>query len=67
MDSQDAAVLTLLAIVIIELALVVGWCMNVYKFIKLDFKEPYKAEIIRGVAIPTGLGGIVGYFNIDDK
>lgn len=43
-----------------------GSLMNIYKFIKLDFKAPYKAEIIRAVAIPTGLGGVIGFIDIKD-
>jgi hypothetical protein len=47
--------------------LIVGWGMNIYKFCKLDFKEPYKAEIVRGIGIPTGpVGAIMGFMTIED-
>lgn len=46
---------------------VAGWGMNIYKFAKCDFKEPYKAEIVRGVGIPIPIVGIItGYMDIKD-
>ena len=58
-------------IVIVFLTIVcavgIGWCLNIYKLTQLDFEAPYKAEIIRGLSIPTGIGGIVGWIDIKDK
>lgn len=45
----------------------IGWIKNIVKFIKLDFQEPYKAEIIRGISIIGPIGGIVGWINIKDN
>jgi prepilin-type N-terminal cleavage/methylation domain-containing protein len=60
----------LVVIMIAALILVcpLGWCMNIAKLTKCDFKEPYKAEIIRGVgifAVPVGV--IAGYMTIKDN
>lgn len=50
------------------LALIFGWCLNIYKFASCDFKEPYKEEIIRAVGIPIVPAGIIiGYMDIDDR
>lgn len=57
---------TIIFTIIIVVILIIGWIMNVVKFINLDFKPPYKAEIIRGVGL-TPLGGIIGYINIKDN
>ena len=35
----------------IGLFLILSWCVNLYKFSCLDFKENYKAEAIRGAVI----------------
>jgi hypothetical protein len=53
---------------LIGLALVFGWVLNLVKFFNLDFREPFKAEIIRGIGLaPTPIGGIIGYIPIKDK
>lgn len=44
-----------------------GWCMNLYKITKLDFKSPYKAEIIRGVGIFVPISFVTGYMNIGEE
>lgn len=52
----------------VVLFFVVGWVKNTISLIKLDFKEPYKAEVIRiiGTVVPP-VGGITGWLNIQDK
>lgn len=53
-----------LLIVVIWLFFIVGWIMNVVKFVQCDFAEPYKEEVIRGIAIFVApIGGILGWFN----
>lgn len=51
---------------IICLLLGIGWMNNLIKFIKLDFKAPYKAEIIRGISL-SPLGTIIGWIDIKDN
>lgn len=54
-------------VVLIWLALISGYFMNIYKLIQCDFKAPYKAEAIRGVGVATGVvGAFVGWFDIKD-
>ena len=43
-----------------------GWCLNFVKFVKLDFRAPYKAEIIRGIGVFSPIGSIIGYIHIND-
>lgn len=57
-------------ILLIGVALLVplGWGWNIYKLTECDFKEPFKAEVIRGVGIfvfPVGV--VTGYLDIEDK
>ena len=54
-------------LILLWTALGVGWIINLVDFIRLDFKPPYKAEIIRGIGVVTGLGGIVGWIPIQDN
>jgi hypothetical protein len=56
----------LILICIIPLLLGIGWMKNLIKFIHLDFKAPYKAEIIRGISL-SPIGTITGWINIEDK
>ena len=44
-----------------------GEVLSVIKFVKSDFKPSYKREIVYGVGMVTGLGVIIGYFNIKDS
>lgn len=48
-------------------AMAIGWCINAYKATQCDFKAPYKAEVFRvgGVFVPP-VGGVLGWFNIED-
>lgn len=57
---------TMIFTIMVVLFLFIGWVMNAVKFVNLDFKSPYKAEIIRGIGL-TPLGGIIGYLNIRDN
>ncbi len=43
-----------------------GWCLNIYKLVHLDFKAPYKAEIIRTAGLFPIVGAITGYIDIQD-
>lgn len=45
---------------------VTGWFLNIVKLTKLDFKPPYKAEVIRLVSI-TPIGALTGWLKIEDK
>lgn len=68
MSSVEKFQLVVLSVVVlVSLTFATGWVVNVLKFAQLDFKAPYKAEIIRGVAIPTGIGGVVGFIKVTDK
>lgn len=53
--------------ILLTLFLGVGYVRNIVKLIKLDFKEPFKAEVIRGVGIFPPVGVIVGWIKIEDK
>lgn len=58
---------TITSIIIgVSLVLLTGYVLNIVKLVKLDFASPYKAEVIRFVSVPTGLGGIVGFVKIKD-
>lgn len=45
----------------------IGYVRCIYKFVNCDFNPIGKAEIVYGVGSVTGIGGIVGYFDIEDK
>ncbi len=50
---------------ILVIACATGWVKNLIKLSDCDFKEPYKAEIIRtvGVFVPP-IGVVTGYINL---
>lgn len=39
-----------------------GWVRGIVRFCECDFKESYKAEVIYGVGVVTGLNVILGHF-----
>lgn len=45
----------------------VGYILNVVKFIRADFKAPYKVEIIRGISLIPPIGAVTGWIKIEDK
>ena len=51
---------------IIVMAGVAGYIVNFIEFVNLNFQPPYKAEVIRGLGIVSGVGAILGYINIQD-
>ena len=64
---MKAALITTVLWITLLIVLGIGWILNIVKFVNLDFKEPYKAEIVRAIGIPIApLGGVVGYMTIDD-
>lgn len=45
----------------------IGYIICIVKFVNSDFKPSYKRELIYGISLATGVGGITGYLNIEDK
>ena len=43
-----------------------GWILNLITCIGLDFKSPYKVEVIRGIGVISPIGSILGYIDIKD-
>lgn len=68
MTKQIFFIGTPLLIFIMGIFLVGGYVMNIVNIFSLDFKAPYKAEILRisGVFIPP-VGMIEGYIKIEDN
>ena len=62
----------LLIVVVLVFAILIpatyGYINNIVQFSRLDFKSPYKAEVLRGVGIVMPVVGVVeGYMKIEDK
>jgi len=59
-----------LILVLIQIAIIVTLCVGeikcIVKAVKCDWDPVGKAEVIYTVSAATGLGGIVGYINIED-
>lgn len=51
---------------IICVALATGWVMNIVKFVRLDFEQPIKAEVLRGLGIIPPIGAVMGWIPIKD-
>jgi hypothetical protein len=64
MKNNNNHFLTIILFAILWAAPVFGYVRCVYKFCKCDFEPSYKAESIYGIGTFTGLGAIIGYFNI---
>lgn len=58
--------ISFIVMALITILLFVGYVRGVVKFVQCDFKAPYKAEVIYGVGIITGLNAVIGWFNIAD-
>lgn len=58
----------LFAIIIVSLISVIGYGNNIIRLTEYDFKEPYKAEALRGLGVvipPVGI--VMGYITIEDR
>jgi len=54
----------LIAITVFWFAIILGWCMDLYKLVHCDFQAPYEAEVIYSVGAVTGLGAVIGYMDL---
>lgn len=52
---------------VIAIALLVGEVKCIYKAFTCNWEPIGKAEILYTVGACTGVGGIIGYINIEDK
>ena len=57
----------LLFVILIIILGLIGEVMCIYKAVTCNWEPIGKAEIIYSGASVTGLGAIVGWFNIEDK
>lgn len=48
---------------IVYILLLVGYVKNIVKLTKCDFEPTYKAEVLHGVGVVTGLGAIFGWID----
>ena len=46
---------------------IIGEVRCIYQFFTSDFKPSYKREMIYGFSAITGIGSVVGWFNIPDE
>lgn len=53
-------------IVMFWMFMAIGYVQGVVKFVKCDFEPDYKAEIVYGVGIVTGLNGFIGWFDVGE-
>ena len=53
--------------IVIILLYLFGWGRCVYKATQCNWDPIGKAEIFYGVGSITSLGGVIGWFNIEDK
>ena len=58
--------IAILAMLLIILFGAWGWGRNFKRLVNLDFKPPYKAEILRGAGIFPPIGAIMGWIYIED-
>ena len=64
---RNAGIVGTLIWTIIWAVALIGYVKCWVKFVKCDFKEPVKAEVIYGIGCFTGLGVIIGWINIEDE
>lgn len=59
-------VVGLLITICLVIMLATGWVMNIVKFTQLDFEQPIKAEVLRGIGIFPPIGAVMGWIPIKD-
>jgi len=56
-----------IGIILVSLLLIIGEIRCIYKMVTCNWEPIGKAEVIYTAATFTGLGVVVGWFNIEDK
>lgn len=51
-------------IVVIFLAVGIGWVKNIIKLVNCDFEAPYKAEVVHMLGIIPPVGMITGWLDL---
>lgn len=52
---------------VIGIACLIGYVLNFIAFVNLDFQEPYRAEVLRGIGlVVVPLGVVEGFIPIND-
>lgn len=67
METEKVGCVIYFVWVIIVLALLIGEVKCIIKAVKCNWEPIGKAEIIYTASAVSGFGGIVGWFNIEDK
>lgn len=57
----------IIIVLVVKLLLFVGWCRCAINMVSCDWEPVGKAEIIYTAGTFTGLGGIIGWIDIEDK
>lgn len=58
---------TTIVMLVIYALFFIGWVQCVVKMVKCNWEPIGKAEILYTVGSFTGLGGVIGWFDIKDK
>lgn len=64
MKTQRGFTLIEVVVVVVILAVAVGWIKNIIKLSECDFEAPYKAEVIHGVGLIPPVGMVTGWLVI---
>ena len=56
-----------IVITLIVVGLVIGEILCIYKFVTCDFEPSYKEEIVYGIGMVTGTGGIIGWLDLKEE
>lgn len=65
---ESGSLVTGALFIILCMASIFGWGMNIHKLTKYDFKPSYEAEIIRLIGVFVApIGVIAGYVDIEDN
>jgi len=64
---KNSGLIAGLTILIISILLFVGWCRCAYKMFTCNWEPIGKAEIMYTAGTFTGLGCVIGWFDINDK
>ena len=55
----------LIPVVLITVAGMIGWGMNIYKLAtECDFVAPYKCEVVRVIGLVPPIGAVVGWIDL---
>ncbi len=64
MRKQKGFTIVEVVVLVVVVAVIVGWVKNIIKLANCDFEAPYKAEVIHAIGLVPPIGMVTGWLDV---